>query len=107
MADLMEFTETNFDNEVIKASVPVVVDVFATWCGPCKMIAPIIEEIAGEFQGRVKVGKLDADAEQKIAADYQVRGLPTVLFFKNGEVADSQVGAASKAQYVEKIEALL
>ena len=85
MADLMEFTETNFDNEVIQASVPVVVDVFATRCGPCKMIAPIIEEIAGEFQGRVKVGKLDADAEQKIAADYQVRGLPTVLFFKNAE----------------------
>ena len=71
MADLMEFTETNFDNEVIQASVPVVVDVFATWCGPCKMIAPIIEEIAGEFQDRVKVGKLDADAEQKIAADYK------------------------------------
>ncbi|MEE3232812.1 MAG: thioredoxin [Candidatus Latescibacterota bacterium] len=107
MADLMEFTEANFDNEVVQASVPVVVDVFATWCGPCKIIAPIIEEIAGDYQGRVKVGKLDADAEQKIAADYQVRGLPTVLFFKNGEVADSQVGAANKAQYVEKIEALL
>ncbi len=107
MADLMEFTETNFDNEVKQASIPVVVDVFATWCGPCKMIAPIIEEIAGDYEGRVKVGKLDADAEQKIAADYQVRGLPTVLFFKNGEVADSQVGAANKAQYIEKIEALL
>lgn len=103
----MEFTETNFDNEVKQASIPVVVDVFATWCGPCKMIAPIIEEIAGDYEGRVKVGKLDADAEQKIAADYQVRGLPTVLFFKNGEVADSQVGAANKAQYIEKIEALL
>tara|TARA_B100001094_G_scaffold327722_1_gene386531 strand:+ start:1158 stop:1481 length:324 start_codon:yes stop_codon:yes gene_type:complete len=107
MADLMEFTETNFDDEVKQASVPVVVDVFATWCGPCKMISPIIEEIAGDYEGRVKVGKLDADAEQKIAADYQVRGLPTVLFFKNGEVADTQVGAANKAQYVEKIEALL
>jgi thioredoxin 1 len=107
MADLMEFTETNFDDEVKQASIPVVVDVFATWCGPCKMIAPIIEEIAGDYEGRVKVGKLDADAEQKIAADYQVRGLPTVLFFKNGEVADSQVGAANKAQYIEKIEALL
>ena len=107
MADLMEFTETNFDNEVKQASIPVVVDVFATWCGPCKMIAPIIEEIAGDYEGRVKVGKLDADAEQKIAAEYQVRGLPTVLFFKNGEVADSQVGAANKAQYIEKIEALL
>tara|TARA_B100000579_G_C22599213_1_gene741830 strand:+ start:48 stop:371 length:324 start_codon:yes stop_codon:yes gene_type:complete len=107
MADLMEFTETNFDNEVKQASIPVVVDVYATWCGPCKMIAPIMKEIAGDFEGRVKVGKLDADVEQKIAADYQVRGLPTVLFFKNGEVADSQVGAANKTQYVEKIEALL
>ena len=103
----MEFTETNFDNEVKQASIPVVVDVYATWCGPCKTIAPIMKEIAGDFEGRVKVGKLDADVEQKIAADYQVRGLPTVLFFKNGEVADSQVGAANKAQYVEKIEALL
>ena len=107
MADLLEFTETNFDDEVLQASVPVVVDVFATWCGPCKMIAPIIEEIASDFQGRVKVGKLAADNAQKIAADYQVRGLPTVLFFKNGEVADSQVGAAKKSDYVEKIEALL
>ena len=85
----------------------VLVNIWATWCGPCKMIAPIIEELANDYAGRIKVGKLDADTEQKTAAEFQVRGLPTVLIFKDGKVADSVVGAAAKAQYVEKLEAVL
>ncbi len=107
MADLTTFTDANFQEEVLDSSVPVVVDVFATWCGPCKMIAPVIEQLAGDYAGRIKVGKLDADAEQKTTAEFQVRGLPTVLIFKDGKVADSVVGAATKAQYVEKVEAVL
>jgi thioredoxin 1 len=107
MADLASFTDANFQTEVLDSDIPVVVDVFATWCGPCKMIAPIIEELASDYAGRIKVGKLDADTEQKTAAEFQVRGLPTVLIFKDGKVADSVVGAAAKAQYVEKLEAVL
>ncbi|MGY8826651.1 MAG: thioredoxin [Candidatus Latescibacterota bacterium] len=107
MADLASFTDANFQTEVLDSDIPVVVDVFATWCGPCKMIAPIIEELANDYAGRIKVGKLDADTEQKTAAEFQVRGLPTVLIFKDGKVADSVVGAAAKAQYVEKLEAVL
>jgi thioredoxin 1 len=107
MADLASFTDANFQTEVLDSDIPVVVDVFATWCGPCKMIAPIIEELANDYAGRIKVGKLDADTEQKTAAEFQVRGLPTVLIFKDGKVADSVVGAAAKAQYIEKLEAVL
>ncbi|MFT5085732.1 MAG: thioredoxin 1 [Candidatus Latescibacterota bacterium] len=107
MADLASFTDANFQTEVLDSDIPVVVDVFATWCGPCKMIAPIIEELASDYAGRIKVGKLDADTEQKTAAEFQVRGLPTVLIFKDGKVADSVVGAAAKAQYIEKLEAVL
>jgi len=107
MADLAAFTDANFQTEVLDSDIPVVVDVFATWCGPCKMIAPTIEQLASDYSGRIKVGKLDADSEQKTAAEFQVRGLPTVLIFKDGKVADSVVGAASKAQYVEKLEAVL
>lgn len=107
MADLASFTDANFQTEVLDSDIPVVVDVFATWCGPCKMIAPTIEELASDYAGRIKVGKLDADTEQKTAAEFQVRGLPTVLIFKDGKVADSVVGAAAKAQYIEKLEAVL
>ena len=107
MADLASFTDANFQTEVLDSTIPVVVDVFATWCGPCKMIAPTIEQLASDYAGRIKVGKLDADTEQKTAAEFQVRGLPTVLIFKDGKVADSVVGAAPKAQYAEKIEAVL
>ena len=107
MADLASFTDANFQAEVLDSTIPVVVDVFATWCGPCKMIAPTIEQLASDYAGRIKVGKLDADTEQKTAAEFQVRGLPTVLIFKDGKVADSVVGAAPNAQYAEKIEAVL
>ncbi|MCF8241125.1 MAG: thioredoxin [Melioribacteraceae bacterium] len=97
------FTDDNFQNEVIESELPVIVDLWATWCGPCRMIAPIIEELAEEYEGKVKVGKLDVDNNQQTAIKYGVRSIPTVLFFKGGEVADTVIGAVPKSVFVEKI----
>lgn len=107
MGKAIEFTDGNFQEEVISSDIPVVVDCTAAWCGPCRMIAPIIEELAGEYEGRVKVGKLDVDSNQGSAASYAVRSIPTLLFFKGGEVADRLVGAVPKKSIVEKVDAML
>ncbi len=107
MGNAIEFTDGNFQEEVISSDIPVVVDCTAAWCGPCRMIAPIIEELAGEYEGRVKVGKLDVDNNQGSAASYAVRSIPTLLFFKGGEVADRLVGAVQKKVIVEKVDAML
>jgi len=107
MGKAIEFTDGNFQTEVIDANLPVVVDCTAAWCGPCRMIAPIIEELAGEYEGRVVVGKLDVDGNQGSAANYGVKSIPTLLFFKGGELADRLVGAVPKNAIVEKIDALL
>ncbi len=101
------FTDSNFENEVVKSDIPVVIDFWAAWCGPCRMIAPVIEELAGEFNGKVKIGKLDVDENQQSAIKYGVRSIPTVLFIKNGQVADTVIGAVPKSVFVEKINALL
>jgi len=101
------FTDANFDAEVIKSDVPVLVDFWAVWCGPCKMIAPIVDELAGEYEGKVKIGKLDVDENQQVAIQYGVRSIPTVLIFKGGKVADTIIGAVPKAAIVEKINAQL
>ncbi|NLT50295.1 MAG: thioredoxin [Ignavibacteria bacterium] len=101
------FTDSNFENEVVKSDIPVVIDFWAAWCGPCRMIAPVIEELAGEFDGKVKIGKLDVDENQQSAIKYGVRSIPTVLFIKNGQVADTVIGAVPKSVFVEKINALL
>ena len=92
----MEFNVDNFDTEVVKSDVPVLVDFWAPWCGPCKMITPIIEELAGEFDGKVKIGKVNVDNNQDLAAKFGIRGIPTVMLFKGGEVAGSFVGLRSK-----------
>jgi len=100
------FTDNYFEAEAINSDIPVVVDFWAEWCGPCRIIAPIIEELAEQYQGKVKVGKLDVDQNPQIAIKYGVRSIPTVLFFKNGEVVDSILGAVPKTVFFEKIGAL-
>lgn len=99
-------TDANFD-AIVAEGLPVVLDFSATWCGPCKKIGPYISEIAEEYAGRVNVGKCDVDENDELTAKFGIRNVPTVLFIKNGEVVDKQVGAGKKAEYIEKVEALL
>lgn len=99
-------TDANFDS-IINEGLPVVLDFSATWCGPCKKIAPIIEELAGEYAGRVNIGKCDVDENEELTNKFGIRNVPTVLFIKNGEIVDKHVGAAPKSEFVNKIEALL
>ena len=103
----LEITDANFTEEVEKADVPVIIDFWAVWCGPCKLIAPIMEQLAEEYGDRIKVGKLDVDVNQQTAIRFGVRSIPTVLFFKDGEVKDMVIGAAPKATIVDKLEKLL
>jgi len=94
--NIVTLTQQNFDAEVLKASSPVLVDFWAEWCGPCKMIGPILDEIADEYNGRVKIGKVNIDQEQALASEYGVRAIPTLLLFHQGQVADQMVGLRSK-----------
>jgi len=94
--NIVTLTQENFDAEVLKASTPVLVDFWAEWCGPCKMIAPVLDELAEEHAGQVKIGKVNIDQQQKLAAEYGVRAIPTLLLFKQGQVADQMVGLRSK-----------
>ncbi len=102
-----EVNDSNFDEVVLKSDKPVLVDFWAEWCGPCRMIAPIMEEIAKEFAGKVVVTKCDVDENPAIASKFGIRNIPTVLFFKNGVVADKQVGAVPKANFVNKLNIIL
>lgn len=100
----LKITDENFEQEVLNSNELVLVDFYADWCGPCKMMAPIIEELEGEYQGVAKVGKLDVDESPEISAKYKVMSIPTMLFFKNGEVVGSVVGAVPKAQIVDILD---
>src|SRR5262245_36877175 len=94
--NIITFTDTNFQDEVLKSPVPVLVDFWAEWCGPCKMLGPVLDELASEYEGRIKIGKVNVDDFQGLAAQYGVRAIPTLLVFKNGEVAEQMVGMQSK-----------
>ena len=107
MKAMTEINEANFETEVLKSTVPVVVDFWATWCGPCKMIAPVLEEIATERAGRVKVVKVDVDQNQTLAARFNIQSIPTLLFFSNGNVVAQQVGAASKKAMLAKLDSII
>ena len=98
------FTKENFEKEVLQSDVPVLVDMFATWCGPCKMMAPVVEEIAKEYEGIAKVGKVDIDQDSDLAARYSIMSVPTFLIFKNGEVVDKVVGGVPKDILTQEIE---
>ena len=102
----LEITDSNFQ-EILAEGKPVVMDFWAPWCGPCKIVGPIIDELATEYEGKVIIGKCDVDDNGDVAAEYGIRNIPTVLFFKNGELVDKQVGSAPKSAYVAKIEAIL
>jgi thioredoxin 1 len=99
-------TDSNF-NELLQSGKPVVIDFWAEWCGPCRMVGPIIEELAEQFDGKVIIGKMNIDENNDVVAKYSIRNIPTLLFFKNGELADRFVGAAQRTVYEDKINALL
>lgn len=103
----LEITDATFDEVVLKSDKPVLVDFWAAWCGPCRMVGPVIEEISSEYEGKAVVGKVDVDANQEFAAKYGVRNIPTVLVFKNGEIVGRQVGVSPKNVYTEAIDSLL
>jgi thioredoxin 1 len=100
-------TDQNFDEEVLKAGVPVLVDFYADWCGPCQMIMPMIEELAGDYEGKAKVVKLDVDASQETAQKFGVMSIPTLLFFKDGEEVERLTGGLPKDALAEKLDSLL
>ena len=102
----LEITDNNF-KEILAKGIPVVIDFWAPWCGPCKMVGPIIDELAKEYEGRVIMGKCDVDENSDLPAEFGIRNIPTVLFFKDGALVDKQVGAVAKPAFVEKVEKLL
>ncbi len=107
MGDVLNLTNQTWEEEVLKSTGSVMVDFWAPWCGPCQMIAPTIEELAAEYRGKIKVCKLNTDENPDIGSRYQIMGIPTLLFFKEGKVVDKIVGAASKKQFKEKIETMV
>ncbi len=100
-------TDSSFKKEVLDSDVPVLVDFWAAWCGPCRMIAPVVEELAGEFAGRAKVVKMDVDQNTETPMQYGIRSIPTLLFFKDGQVADQLVGVSPKKDLVDRLDALV
>ena len=103
----LELTDSNFEEVVLKSDKPVLVDFWAEWCGPCRMVAPIVADLANDYEGRAVVGKMDVDSNPQTAEKFGIRNIPTILFFKNGQVVDKQVGAAPKNILAKKIDTQL
>ena len=102
-----QFSDTNFDGEVVKSDKPVLVDFWAPWCGPCRMLGPLVDELSQEYNGKVKVGKLNTDENSEVATQFRISAIPTLLFFKGGKVVDQLVGVHPKAEIKKRIDALL
>ena len=103
----LEIRDSNVEETVLKSDKPVLVDFWAAWCGPCRMVGPIIDEISEEYEGKAVVGKVDIDSNQQYAAQFGVRNIPTVLVFKNGELVDRKVGVSSKNDYAQALDSLI
>jgi len=103
----LEITDANFEEIVLKSDKPVLLDFWAVWCGPCRMVGPLVEEIAKEYEGKAVVGKVDVDSNPAVSGKFGIRNIPTILFFKNGEIVDKQVGAVPKQTLVNKLEAIM
>jgi thioredoxin 1 len=103
----VEITDDNFENEVVKSDKPVLIDFWAVWCGPCKLIAPIVEELAGEYDGKIKIGKLDVDSNQQTSIKFGVRSIPTLLLFKEGKLKETIIGAVPKKTIIDKLNTVL
>lgn len=104
MADILQISDDSFDGDVLKAEVPVLIDFWAPWCGPCKAIAPMVEELAAEYEGKLKIVKMNVDDNPRTPSQYGVRGIPNLILFKGGEVKEQIVGAVPKAQLVKAID---
>lgn len=107
MGNTFEVTDDTFDSEIVNSDIPAVVDFWAAWCGPCKMIGPVVEELAGEYEGKVKFAKMDVDNNRQTPAKFGIRNIPTLIFFKGGEVVNTVVGAQPKTSLEEQVKKLL
>lgn len=107
MSKALTFTDDSFEDDVINSDKPVLVDFWAEWCGPCRMVGPVVDELAGEFEGQAKIGKVDVDNNPQISTKYGIRSIPSLLIFKDGEVVDQIVGAVPKSQLKKQLEAQL
>jgi len=107
MSDLLEVTDENFETEIIKSDLPFMVDFWAEWCGPCRMVSPVVEELAGEYKGKIKVAKMDVDKNRQTPAKFGIRNIPTLILFKGGEVAQTIIGAQPKSHIEEELKKVL
>ena len=107
MADLLQVTDANFDEEIVKAGIPAMVDFWAEWCGPCKMVGPTVEALAKEYEGQVKIAKMNVDENRETPAKFGIRNIPTLILFKGGEVAQTIIGAQTKSHLEEELKKLL
>jgi len=107
MGNILEVTDANFDTEIVNAETPSMVDFWAEWCGPCKKVGPVVEELAAEYKGKIKIVKMDVDSNRQTPAKYGIRNIPTLIFFKDGKILDQVVGAVPKAQLKSKIDSLI